>query len=497
MGNKTTLIVAFSAILVLFFGMTLFDDAQAMKSKGNSLTEVSSKQVCGNFLCDEPMSIAEKIAIYLLTLVQQEETETEILQQSAEGIRNQQGIRMQIGEAQQRQTPKTDFSSVMKEGLSKSADVALQAGSIVAPFFPDRVPNPNVVFTPSQDTSPSKLVSKLINKYDLKQERLTVGVKKSIDVLRDENQELRNAMQDKKSQTPEQHESERDEAWVNVGVATSSGANDSDTRDDFSTSTTDLVTYQQLTLINNVDCCGEQSFLSLLYFWYSAEGKSLSEAQGLLQKSGIENIEIGSPDKSFVKIIDITELVPTEYRLPLLNAKSSDPMTEEFRFQTSDVSLQGLVLNIPTQGDLIRQRDFITSVQIDGIPEQLSIYAVSAGTIGFMVPPDSFTQSRSGEIREGDTMMLSYSPVTFSAQGNKDAINAVFETFKKVAEGDPLRGSITISIVNPADNYNVIHTFELQELTLLNYSPGISSDVNHPSTLSFEFTVLPNRIELK
>jgi len=136
MGNKVTLIVVFSAILVLFFGMTLFDDAQAMKSKGNSLTEVSSKQVCGNFLCDEPMSIAEKIAIYLLTLVQQEETETEILQQSAEGIRNQQGIRMQIGEAQQRQTPKTDFGTMMKEGLSKSADTVLKSANIAAPFIP-------------------------------------------------------------------------------------------------------------------------------------------------------------------------------------------------------------------------------------------------------------------------------------------------------------------------------------------------------------------------
>jgi len=154
------------------------------------------------------------------------------------------------------------------------------------------------------------------------------------------------------------------------------------------------------------------------------------------------------------------------------------------------------ILNIPTQGDLIRQRDFISTVQIDGIPEQLSIYAVSAVAIDFMVPPSS-TQSRSGEIREGDTMMLSYSPVTFSAQGNEDAIKAVFDTFKKVTEGNPLRGSITISIVNPADNYNVIHTFELQELTLLNYSPGISADVDHPGTLSFEFTVLPNRIELK
>jgi len=35
MGNKVTIIVVFSSILVLFFGMTLFDDAQAMKLKNN------------------------------------------------------------------------------------------------------------------------------------------------------------------------------------------------------------------------------------------------------------------------------------------------------------------------------------------------------------------------------------------------------------------------------------------------------------------------------
>jgi len=157
MGNKVTLIVAFSAVLVLFFGMTLFDDAQAMKSKGNSLTEVSSKQVCGNFLCDEPLSIAEKIAIYLLTLAQQEE-ETEILQQSMSLSQQQNtGIRVQIGEAHARQTPNTDFGTMMKEGL-KSLDVKQ--------------------FTP-RDIKASKLAVKLINKYDLKEEKLSPYLQKA------------------------------------------------------------------------------------------------------------------------------------------------------------------------------------------------------------------------------------------------------------------------------------------------------------------------------
>jgi len=135
MGNKVTLIVVFSAILVLFFGMTLFDDAQAMKSKGNSLTEVSSKQVCGNFLCDEPMSIAEKIRLYLQQLSGSEST---VLQQAIDPrlMIKDQGLRVGIQESKERQTPKTDFGAMMKKGLSKSADTVLKSANIAAPFIP-------------------------------------------------------------------------------------------------------------------------------------------------------------------------------------------------------------------------------------------------------------------------------------------------------------------------------------------------------------------------
>jgi len=135
MGNKVTLIVAFSAILVLFFGMTLFDDVQAMKSKGNSLTEVSSKQVCGNFLCDEPMSIAEKIRLYLQQLSGSEST---VLQQAIDPrlMINDQGLRASVQESKERQTPKTDFGAMMKKGLSKSADTVLKSANIAAPFIP-------------------------------------------------------------------------------------------------------------------------------------------------------------------------------------------------------------------------------------------------------------------------------------------------------------------------------------------------------------------------
>ena len=50
--RKLAILSVLSVILVLFFGMTLIDDAQAMKSQGNSLTEISSNQVCGVSLCN-------------------------------------------------------------------------------------------------------------------------------------------------------------------------------------------------------------------------------------------------------------------------------------------------------------------------------------------------------------------------------------------------------------------------------------------------------------
>jgi len=41
------------------------DDAEAKKSAGTYLTEIGSKKVCGDKLCDEPLSITEKIAAFL------------------------------------------------------------------------------------------------------------------------------------------------------------------------------------------------------------------------------------------------------------------------------------------------------------------------------------------------------------------------------------------------------------------------------------------------
>ena len=64
---------------ILIFALVLSQNTEDLKSEGNSLTEVSSKQVCGTSLCDEPMSIAEKIRLYLQQL---SGSESKVLQQA-------------------------------------------------------------------------------------------------------------------------------------------------------------------------------------------------------------------------------------------------------------------------------------------------------------------------------------------------------------------------------------------------------------------------------
>ena len=56
---------------------------------------------------------------------------------SSEGVKNQStGIRVSIDGSRARQTPKTDFGSVMKTGLSKTADGVMRAGQLAAPYIP-------------------------------------------------------------------------------------------------------------------------------------------------------------------------------------------------------------------------------------------------------------------------------------------------------------------------------------------------------------------------
>lgn len=51
-------------------------------------------------------------------------------------IQNKNGLRVSVGLAVQRQTPKTDFGSVLGKGVSKAADAVLQAGQLAAPYIP-------------------------------------------------------------------------------------------------------------------------------------------------------------------------------------------------------------------------------------------------------------------------------------------------------------------------------------------------------------------------
>lgn len=52
-------------------------------------------------------------------------------------IKNQaSSIKVQIDSSRARQTPKTDFGSVFKTGMSKGADAVLSAGKLAAPFIP-------------------------------------------------------------------------------------------------------------------------------------------------------------------------------------------------------------------------------------------------------------------------------------------------------------------------------------------------------------------------
>ena len=55
---------------------------------------------------------------------------------STGGIQNKNGLRVSVGLAVQRQTPKTDFGSVLGKGVSKAADTVLQAGQLAAPYIP-------------------------------------------------------------------------------------------------------------------------------------------------------------------------------------------------------------------------------------------------------------------------------------------------------------------------------------------------------------------------
>jgi len=161
LGKNTELIVVFLAVLVLFVGINSFEDVEAMKSKGTHLTETTSKQVCGNFLCDEPLSIAEKIAAYLLNLALEEEPETNVLHQAF--------IPGSFGG--ERMAPPI---SPIGEISFQVPDLKMAASQIGAKTFKSL----DVKQAAPRDVKALKLARDLIQKFDLKQERLLPTVAK-------------------------------------------------------------------------------------------------------------------------------------------------------------------------------------------------------------------------------------------------------------------------------------------------------------------------------
>lgn len=59
-------ILLFTGIVMIFSGLMFIpSDVEGKKSSGTYLTEIGSKKICGDKLCDAPQSIEEKIAAFL------------------------------------------------------------------------------------------------------------------------------------------------------------------------------------------------------------------------------------------------------------------------------------------------------------------------------------------------------------------------------------------------------------------------------------------------
>jgi len=90
MGNSRVIFVlAFSLVLALTIITTQIPLADALKSSGNSLSETNSKRVCGVSLCDNPMTMEEKIKQYLLEQELPDGSDQQISKYSDDGIANQ------------------------------------------------------------------------------------------------------------------------------------------------------------------------------------------------------------------------------------------------------------------------------------------------------------------------------------------------------------------------------------------------------------------------
>lgn len=96
-----------------------------------------------------------------------------------------------------------------------------------------------------------------------------------------------------------------------------------------------------------------------------------------------------------------------------------------------------------------------------------------------------------------DPGVAEFPAVTFHAHANAQDAKAIFDTFKKVGEGETLRGDITVEIVNPKKEFETILSITMFEVTLQSYNPGFNVDADQPNSVEIAMTMLPNRMELK
>ena len=133
------------------------------------------------------------------------------------------------------------------------------------------------------------------------------------------------------------------------------------------------------------------------------------------------------------------------------------------------------------------------------LPGNMRFSQVSEIVIDWAETPAAGFHQRNGAENHTikDPGVARFAPVTLYAHANKDDAKSIFDTFKKVGEGDTLRGDISVEILNPKSSRDVIVTFNLHEITVQSYNPGFNVDATNPNTVEISMTVLPNRISLQ
>jgi len=144
-------------VSIVIFALVLSQNTEALKSEGNSLTEVSSKKVCGTSLCDEPMSIAEKIRLYLQKLSGSEST---VLQQAIDPrLMLKEPFKVKPGAIPSREAPsiKQFDQSKMGEFIPIPKAPAKSSPDLPIP----RAPTKNPTGIPIPDLTPSSFCDEL------------------------------------------------------------------------------------------------------------------------------------------------------------------------------------------------------------------------------------------------------------------------------------------------------------------------------------------------